>query len=789
MTATHKLILAVLFLFLPTGQAFSQEEGHIQGRIVDEATKHPMADAHVTVLGTSYGAVTDAEGIYRVTNLAEGVYKLKVNYLGYADFVETNVVVVRGKTTYINEIQLASSPLLTDSLTITPGLTTTSVSQHSFQREEIRRSPGTAGDVLRAMGSLPGVSTSEGEFSAMSVRGGGAYDNLILIDNIPFDKINHFEGGSNEQETQGGRFSVFTAGLVERATFYGGGFGAEYGRKGASVLDLTIKEGNMESRRLSGSYGLLGPELNYDGPTYLLDNTSLVVNYRAFDMRRALEISDEQAFGDPTMSDVIAKTTTYLNPANKISLLGVYSTDRLVRAPRHLIEADDLVENDIWDIDETRWLLGANWRLLTSEKSVLHTTVFYRGNDRDRSIGYAWANGSGGQLPPSISELGFRDDVGVQDQHEVEVGWKSDFYYDVGTAGTFNAGVDMYRIDLDYAFAQNGTDTLYQFTSNALPPDSDQKYLVVRPEDVNYRFDDAAINFAAYTSYEFGIGKFMLTPGVRYSYSGFSTKSTVAPRLQVRYALAPQTMLSFATGVYYQKPLNPYVASAPANRSLRDEKSTHFIAGVTHQLRNDLKFTLEGYYKSLDDVITPTATAGHVLTNDGDGWSSGFDAMLLKRFTGPYYGQVSYSFAVSKRNDHDGLGEYNAAYNQPHNFAVIVGYEISKNWFVTGRWKYAVGRPKDRFIVHENVLKNNETMRFSKEVTARNADRLSDFHLLSVRVDYRKQLGRFGLITFLELDNVYNRFNTYEDRFSELTGEEKGLGFGFLPNGGFTLEF
>ena len=178
-----------------------------------------------------------------------------------------------------------------------------------------------------------------------------------------------------------------------------------------------------------------------------------------------------------------------------------------------------------------------------------------------------------------------------------------------------------------------------------------------------------------------------------------------------------------------------------------------------------------------------------MLTNNGDGWSSGFDAMLLRRFTGQCYGQISYSFAVSKRNDHDGFGEYNSAFNQPHNFAVIVGYEINKNWFVTGRWKYAVGRPKDRFVVHENVLGDGGAMRFSKEVTARNADRLPDFHLLSVRMDYRKQIGRLGLVTFIELDNVYNRFNTYEDRFSELTGEEKGLGFGFLPNGGFKVEF
>ena len=776
-------------LFLLASPGVSQHIGHIQGHIVDEKTKQPMPGANVMVMGTNFGAATNAEGIYRIEHLPEEVYELKVSYIGYIDYVETDVLVVREKTTYINEIELTSSPLFLEAVTVTPEIATASVSRQSLQREEIRRRPGTVGDVLRAVGSLPGVSTSEGEFSALSVRGGGVYDNLILVDNIPFEKINHFEGGSREQETQGGRFSVFTAGLVERATFYGGGFGAEYGRKGASVLDLSIREGNMESPTLNGSYDLLGLELNYDGPIYLLQNTSLVLNIRDFDAKFALELADQEDFGDPTMADVIAKTTTYLSVRNKISLLGIYSTDHLIRGPHNIMKADDLVENDIWDIDETRWLFGANWRLLTSKVSVLHNTFYIRGNDRFRSIGYAWADAFGGQLPPSIADLSFREDVGLQNQTEVEVGWKSDVGYAVGKTGTLKAGIELYNIDLDYDFVQNGADTLYQFTTNDRLLNPGQKYLVVDPKDVNYRFDDSATNFSAYTSYGFSIETVTLTPGIRYSRSGFSERNMLAPRLQIGYQLAPQTILNFATGIYYQKPINKYVSADPANRSIRDEKSAHFIMGVTQQLRNDLSFTVEGYYKSLDDLITPATTAGNLLTNDADGWSSGFDANLLKRFTNRYYGQVTYSFAVSKRNDRDGFGEYNSSENQPHNFAVISGYQINKEWFVSIKWKYNVGRPKDRFTVHGNVLDNAEVVRFSKEITARNADRLPDLHFLSLRTDYRKQLGGFGLITFIELDNLYNRFNTWEDRFSELTGEERGMGLGFFANAGFKLEF
>ncbi len=777
-----------LSLLLSISPAFAQQKGYIQGRVVDATTKQPLIGANVLVMGTTMGAASDAAGIYRIQDLDEEVYKLRVSYLGYTNFVETNVLVVRGKTTFINEIQLVPSPILNESVTVTPDVVVTPVSYQSLQREEIRRNPGTAGDVLRAIGSLPGVSTSEGEFSAMSVRGSGVYDNLILIDNIPLEKINHFEGGSSEQETQGGRFSVFTAGLIERATFYGGGFGPEYGRKGASVVDLQVKEGNTESATIKGSYDLLGPEVIYDGPTYVFDNTSLVLNYRNYDLKRALRVAGQEEFGDPTMADLIAKTTTYLNKNNKVTLLGIHSTDRLIRAPRNILKADDLVENDIWDIDETRQVIGANWRMLTGPRSVLNNTFFYRKNERFRSIGYVWADAPGGQIPSTAAELGSRADVGVQQQEEQEFGWKSSFQYAAANGGTLLAGVDMYNIDLDYSYSQNGPDTLYQFTANDLAFNPDQKFVVVNPEDVNYQFDDAALHFAAYASYDYTAGRFSLTPGVRYAYNGFSKNSRLSPKLQVRYQLTDKATLNFATGIYHQTPLNRYVVLDPANKSLKEEQFTHFILGYNHVLRNDFRFTLEGYYKSLDDLIT-TSTTGTRLNNNGDGWASGFDVVLLKRFTNRYYGQVSYSFTASKLNDNDGLGTYNAPYNQPHNFAVLFGYEINKAWFISGRWKYAMGRPKDRYILHEDVLNNPDRLRYAREITARNADRIPDFHVLSIRVDYRKQFGRFALITFFDLDNLYNRYNTYEDRFSELTGEEKGLGLGFAGNAGFKIEF
>jgi len=218
-------------------------------------------------------------------------------------------------------------------------------------------------------------------------------------------------------------------------------------------------------------------------------------------------------------------------------------------------------------------------------------------------------------------------------------------------------------------------------------------------------------------------GRFTLVPGLRFSYSGLSGQRALAPRLRVRYGLPHRTALTLATGIYHQTPLNRYVVAHPDNRSLRAERSAHLIGGVTHQLSDDLTATVEAYYKRLDDLIIPAGAGGSGLTNHGTGWSTGLDAILRRRFTGRFHGEVTYSFLVSRRDDHDGMGEHDAPFSQPHNFAARFGYELSDRWFVSSRFRYAAGRPKDRFIVHENVLGDPDRRRYSRDRRAKRGTR------------------------------------------------------------------
>jgi hypothetical protein len=162
---------------------------------------------------------------------------------------------------------------------------------------------------------------------------------------------------------------------------------------------------------------------------------------------------------------------------------------------------------------------------------------------------------------------------------------------------------------------------------------------------------------------------------------------------------------------------------------------------------------------------------------------------LVKRFVDQFYGQINYSYALSERDNRDGQGAYNADFNQPHIFNVLAGYEFNKTWALSAKWRYATGRPKDAFVVHDNVLDDVDNLRYAQEITANNTDRLPAFHAFNIRIDSRRQLGLIALVGFLDIVNLYGHLNVNEDRFLALNGKEDRRGFEMLPAAGLRIEF
>ena len=792
-----KMYLTVLVLVaypLTASGDPAAKPGTLVGRIVEASTQQPLVGANLHLLGTDFGTASGADGSFELPGLREDLYKLEISHIGYNTHIATDVRIIRGKTLDLRDISLEAAVIAGDEVTVAAGYFVEDrerpVSNHQYHREEIRRAPGTGGDIFRALAILPGVSSSGGEFSAFTVRGASPRDNIILVDGIPFDKVAHFEGGSEQDEAQGGRFSIFVPGLINEAKFQSGGFPARFGGKKASYLGLQVKEGNRNSPTVDGRYDLLGWEVNYDGPSYVAANTSVILSARSEDFERILDMIDEVEGGYPRLTDVVVKTTTDLSARNKVSLLGIFAPEKYDREVRHVLATKVPEELDaaLWDVEEERYLLGLNWRLLTGSSGFLQTTAYYRGNRRDFIFGRAYPRLVDG-LPSQNDPVPVRSDIFGEHQKENEVGLRSMLTHKLDRDTEVVAGFELSRVALDFQLQQNEIDTLYTFDSRDLRPDQDSKFVVVRPEFVSSAYDDSKINAAGYAEMSRTVAEALtLNPGVRYEYSQFNGASTLSPRLSASYSMTPKTRLSFATGVYYQNPQFGDVAVAPANNKLRNEKAYHLIAGVAHYLQKDVRLTTEAYYHSFDNLVVRPDRASELRTNQGTGWTRGIDVSLVKRLVMRSYGQVSYSFNQSRRDDGNGDGEYDSDFNQPHILTLLAGYQPSKEWTFSAKWKYATGFPTTAFIVHNNVHGDASLLRFSQEITADNTDRIDPHHGLNIRADYRKQLGRLALVGFLEIINIYDRLNVNFERFVPETGRIEKYGTGVLPTIGLRLE-
>lgn len=766
----------------------------ITGIVVDKESKHPIPNVSIRIIGTFLGAATDADGRFTIRNIEEDVYKLRFSSVGYLQHTETNVRVVRNKTTVVKEIALYEQAVTGNAVEVTASVFSSDnvspVTNYHYSLEEIRRSPGAAGDIFRAIETLPGVSSSGGEFSAFSVRGGSPRDNIIIVDNIPFDKVSHFDGGTEEQEAQGGRFSIFTPGVIDEANFQAGGFSARYGGKNASFVDLKIKEGNKESATMNGTYDVLGWEVNYDGPSYIHKNTSLLFSARHQNFKTILDMTGQSDLGYPSFTDILVKTTTEMDAANKVSVLGIFSPEFFERTIDNVYEIDGAdYDNQLARSTDTKYLLGVNWRTLTGAASVLENAVYVRGNTADfrRSNSYVYPyNG----IVPEKEDAGVRENYYLYNSEERELGIRSQFTYSPSSVSSLSFGIQAHNITFDYSARQIEAETLFVFGTNDRRPDPSKKFIIIEPafnKSAIASSKSAGALFAEYTYSPNEVLKFI--PSMRYEYSEFNATSYVSPRFSASCFINDRMKLSAAAGVYYQPVELRTISLDARNAMLRNERAIHYIAGVTAYLTHDVKFTLEFYHKDLDDLIVKTDRTTDLRSNVGTGHARGIDLGLVKKFTDQWYGQMNYSFSSSLRNNHDGLGEYRSDFDQPHIFNILFGYEFDSEWSFSTKWKYAKGRPKDSYIINANVLNDPSMMRYSKEITGSNTDRLPDFHTWNIRVDYRKQFGRSAVIAFLDILNLYNRLNVNEERFIETTGTIDPKGFQILPSFGLKLEF
>jgi outer membrane receptor for monomeric catechols len=347
--------------------------------------------------------------------------------------------------------------------------------------------------------------------------------------------------------------------------------------------------------------------------------------------------------------------------------------------------------------------------------------------------------------------------------------------------------IDLLSLQNNRNFSANDTNFVYR-PADVFNPN--QKYQVIYPQLANAIFNDASLNISGFVNYSMLLGKrFSLNSGLRYDYTGFSQQHVLSPRLSGSYFINEKNSINFGYGIYFQDPVYADIADQPSGNKLKMEEVSQYILGYRLYIRPDLKLTVETWYKSFNNLVVTPITGTVFKNNNGTGRGRGLDLNLSKRLVDKFHAMIGYSWIEIKRNDHDGLGEYNFAFSQPHQFNLMLSYKVNTHWIFSMRYRYATGRPKDNYTIHRNVLNDINNFKYSKELIGRNELRLPDFTSLDIRANYSFKFKTATLTIFIDIVNVMNKQIANSESFNYITGQNYFDGLAIFPTGGLKFEF
>ncbi|MGA9121045.1 MAG: TonB-dependent receptor [Bacteroidota bacterium] len=759
----RKAYFILVSCFMAIGMSTAQEEkrmGTLVGMVVDKVTSEPLAGANVVIPGTALGASTDREGKFLIKGIPVGTYGLRVSILGYVPYIMTDVVVSTSKPAELL-IPLVERSVQVDSVEVTASyfqtLPETPVSTFSQSNEEIRRLPGGLEDVVRAISILPGVAQVQAGRNDLIVRGGAPSENLFVVDHLEIPNINHF----GTQGATGGPLSFVNLDFVEGTSFSTGGFGVQYGDKLSSVLSINLREGRKD--RVGGKATISASQfgVNLEGP--VSQSGTFIVSAR----RSYLDFIFKAAgFGFvPEYWDFLAKADYRLTKNDRLSFLAIGAVDDVKffdDTPEHRFDNSRILGSA-----ENQIVGGLTWQHLVGDGLL---TV---------SLGQNYVDYRYGQSDSLLNPIFKSSSI------ENESSLRADFLFHAAKSTEVTVGISgkIPRF--------SGEMMLPPFTTSL--GDSLQ---------IATSYVTTALKGAVYAQVSQTIDIARITLGGRIDYFNLiDQKAVFSPRFSFTIPLSEELNINASAGRYYQAPSYVWLAANPENRTLNFIGANQFIVGIDAIVRPDTKASIEGYVKRYFDypasVIRPylilaNAGAGYggsedgfasfgldPLVSRGSGLARGVEFLAQKKLSEiPCYGTISISYNVAEFTALDGISRP-SNWDQRWILNVGGGYILDEAWEFSAKFRYTTGRPYTPFNADG-----------SQDPALYNTVRVEPNHSLDVRVDRRWSFDTWTLITYVDVQNVYNRKPVDVPRYNTQTKRvEQNGSLGILPSVGISAEF
>ncbi len=581
--------------------------------------------------GLRRGQATDGDGGFAFVGLLPGRYVLQASFLGYESRTDTLQIGFGDRI----ELALRLVPEQTELGAVTVETTaTTSTSspagliQITAADLAVVPSPGLSGDLVNVLNIQPGITTLGDRGGQLYIRGGTPTQNLVLVDGMRLFQPFHIVGF----------YSAFPAEIVQRADVYAGGFGARFGGRISSVIDVTTRNGNKKRFGASASVAPFLTALRVEGPI-VRDYVSVVASVRESLLERvASEVVGEALpyrFGD-----VFAKVHAFTGPASFVTVSGLRTTD------------EGTLSGSAEEPSRVAWtneaLGGRFFYLPTTVAAALDVTLNYST--------YRSSFEAAAASPRDASVKSFGGAFGVA-------------YFFEGAEIRFGFGGQ--TLAFDYAFDQRD-----------------------RPNE------DYTTEGHFYIESDFDLGRGLrVEPGFRVqTFPSQRRNFSLEPRLRASWATSPATTLSAAVGVYRQEIIgltderdigDVFTAWASIPENAPTPRALHAILGAEVRPRPWLSLGAEAYAKQLDNMQVLLGNEGLTRSN---GEVVGLD-LRAEWQRPPLYLYAGYG--LSAATYHNAREDYRPPHDRRHRFQ-FVGELTRGPYRLALRWQLTSGRPFSR---------------------------------------------------------------------------------------------
>ncbi len=759
-------IIAFLSTLYAVGQGYTVsgyvEDGQTGERLIGCVVKDANNDKYVTT--------TNSFGFFSLKTPEKNL-TLQVIYIGYENFEKQ--LTMNADTSFTIAIEIKNQLKEVVVTSDRQNVQSTQMSQIDVPINKIEKLPVIFGevDLLKTLQLMPGVQSGTEGANGIYVRGGGPDQNLMLLDGVPVYNASHLFGF----------FSVFNTDAIKNVSLLKGGFPARYGGRLSSVIDVSMKDGNMKKFSGAVSIGLISSKFTIEGPIKK-DKTSFIISGRRtyidalispiIKFATAIAYEGEKFSGGYHFYDLNAKINHRLNDKNRL-FLSFYSGQDIAKI-KYLSKwtLEDGIEQDR-GVGRLGWgniISAFRWNHTFQKNLFMNTTLTYSRFNFGLLLHQQSAYRVKGESKHS-QEYKAEYDSGIDDlammvdfdylpnvNHKVKFGLSGIYHKFRPGLAKFQTIVSDPPVNFDTTF---GSQTLYA------------------PELALYGEDDINVN-----------RWLKINVGARLSM--FKVRDTlfknIEPRISTRILLHKdlsfkmsyvqmQQYLHFLTNNTVGLPIDLWM---PATNLVVSEKSWQAAAGFAWLIGNNFTLSVEGFYKGMKNLLefkdgesifsmSEENGIGEIWENkvtQGRGYSYGAELFLQKKY-GKLTGWVSYTYAKTNRkfaNINRGK-EYPYKYDRRHDVSVVLLFDLNERVNFGMTWVYGSGMPTTIQLAEFPLHKYSDGYyELLPNIRGRNNYRLPAYHRLDFSVNLSKQKKRGKRTWSIGVYNAYNNVNPFYTR-------------------------